>query len=284
MSYNLVDPTTGDLTRVAGSIDTSIIPSNASASNKLVTHQVPYELFTLNNNSGSQKWYKLGKYEEGNYTARLDFVSARVDGEMFESSVRICGTGTDANYVSWIGEKGCEISTITVKVDSARNLYIKMNSYSAVEIRVYGTFTLDIVEQSSEPSGVQIVLNKLATESDLNSKGVFKGHIEPNKKLTINMDPYSEVYGYVQVQGAASIPFRLHNAAMNATPRVFLKESVTINEETVYVDKPFGTTVTIGSVTITNINDITWTITNTSNETESYWVGGGANSVTLSDV
>lgn len=37
MSYNLVDPTTGDLTRVAGNIDTSIIPSDASASNKLAT-------------------------------------------------------------------------------------------------------------------------------------------------------------------------------------------------------------------------------------------------------
>ena len=37
MSYNLVDPTTGDLTRVAGGMDTSIIPSDASASNKLAT-------------------------------------------------------------------------------------------------------------------------------------------------------------------------------------------------------------------------------------------------------
>lgn len=37
MSYNLVDPTTGDLTQVAGGIDTFIIPSDASASNKLVT-------------------------------------------------------------------------------------------------------------------------------------------------------------------------------------------------------------------------------------------------------
>lgn len=283
MSYNLVDPTTGDLTRVAGSIDTSIIPSNASASNKLVTHQVPYELFTLNNNSGSQKWYKLGKYEEGNYTARLDFVSARVDGQMFESSVRLSGIGNDNNYVSWIGEKGCEISTITVKADSARNLYIKMNSYSAVEIRVYGTFTLDIVEQSSEPSGVQIVLNTLITVRDLNSKGVFKGYIEPNKKLTINMDYYSEVYGYVQVKGSASVPFRLHNAAYNATPSVFLKKSVTINEETVYVEKSFGATATMGSITITYTNEGVWTITNASTETESYWVGGGVNSVSLSD-
>lgn len=37
MSYNLVDPTTGDLTRVAGNLDSAIIPANASASNKLVT-------------------------------------------------------------------------------------------------------------------------------------------------------------------------------------------------------------------------------------------------------
>lgn len=36
MSYNLVDPSTGDLTQVAGGINTAIIPSNASASNKLV--------------------------------------------------------------------------------------------------------------------------------------------------------------------------------------------------------------------------------------------------------
>ena len=146
-----------------------IIPSDASASNKLVTHQTPYESFTLNNNSGSQKWYKLGTYMSGNNTARLDFVSARVDGQMFESSVRISGIGTNTNYVSWIGEKGCEISTIDIKVDTNRNLYVKMNSYSAVEIRVYGVFTLDIVEQSSEPSGTQIAIEKLVTESDINT-------------------------------------------------------------------------------------------------------------------
>lgn len=37
MSYNLVDPTTGDLTKVAGNIRQDIIPADASASNKLAT-------------------------------------------------------------------------------------------------------------------------------------------------------------------------------------------------------------------------------------------------------
>ena len=40
MSYNLVDPVTGELTQVAGGIDTSIIPSDASASNKLATESM----------------------------------------------------------------------------------------------------------------------------------------------------------------------------------------------------------------------------------------------------
>ena len=151
----------------SGKVSTDLVPSDASANNKLVAHQTPYNSFTLNNNSGLQKWYKLGTYMSGNNTARLDFVSARVDGQMFESSVRISGVGTNSNYVSWIGENGCEISTIEIKVDTNRNLYVKMNSYSAVEIRVYGVFTLDIAEQSSEPSGIQIVIEKLVTKKDL---------------------------------------------------------------------------------------------------------------------
>ena len=37
MSYNLVNPTTGALTKVSGNISSNIIPVNASANNKLVT-------------------------------------------------------------------------------------------------------------------------------------------------------------------------------------------------------------------------------------------------------
>lgn len=145
-----------------------VIPASATSDFKLLSMCTPYNSFTLNNNSGSQKWYKLGNYGSGHYPARLDFVSARVDGQMFESSIRISGDGSDNNYVSWVGEKGCEISTISVKVDSSRNIYAKMNSYSAVEIRVYGTFTLSITEPNSEPSGTGVGLQKLVTESDLN--------------------------------------------------------------------------------------------------------------------
>ena len=126
----------------------------------------------------------------GNNTARLDFVSARVDGQMFESSVRMSGNGTNANYVSWIGEKGCEISTIAIQVDTNRNLYVKMNSYSAVEIRVYGTFALNITELDSEPSGADITLQKLVTKSDINISNVFD---DTNQTIDVTA---LEQYGY----------------------------------------------------------------------------------------
>lgn len=71
MSYNLVDPTTGDLTRVAGGIDTSIIPSDASASNKLATTNSTLKIIQL---SGSVDCNTLT--ELGLYTASAGAVSA----------------------------------------------------------------------------------------------------------------------------------------------------------------------------------------------------------------
>ena len=71
MSYNLVDPTTGDLTRVAGGIDTSIIPSDASASNKLATTDSTLKTTQL---SGSVDCNTLT--ETGLYTASAGAVSS----------------------------------------------------------------------------------------------------------------------------------------------------------------------------------------------------------------
>ena len=71
MSYNLVDPTTGDLTLVAGGIDTSIIPSDASASNKLATTDSTLKTIQL---SGSVDCNTLT--EPGLYTASAGAVSA----------------------------------------------------------------------------------------------------------------------------------------------------------------------------------------------------------------
>lgn len=69
MSYNLVDPVTGELTQVAGGIDTSIIPSDASASNKLATTDSTLKTIQL---SGSVDCNTLT--EPGLYIARAGAV------------------------------------------------------------------------------------------------------------------------------------------------------------------------------------------------------------------
>lgn len=64
MSYNLVDPTTGDLIQVAGNIRQDIIPADASASNKLATTDSTLRTIQL---SGSVDCNTLT--EPGLYTA-----------------------------------------------------------------------------------------------------------------------------------------------------------------------------------------------------------------------
>lgn len=102
MSYNLVDPTTGDLTQVAGSIDTSIIPSDASASNKLATTDSTLKTIQL---SGSVDCNTLT--EPGLYTASSGAVisitntpsnigsAVQLDGGF---SILVTKTNTDSVY------------------------------------------------------------------------------------------------------------------------------------------------------------------------------------------
>lgn len=153
-----------------GNIDEikAVIPSDASASNKLVAQYTPRSEYSINNSSSNDTWYKVGRYTGGNRSSRLDLISDRVDGQTFESSIRISGAGTNANYVSWIGEDGCENSVNAVQIDSSYNLYIKLMSYSAVRIIAYGNFeSFDYEALQSSPSGSNIPLQKLVTESDI---------------------------------------------------------------------------------------------------------------------
>ena len=71
MSYNLVDPVTGELTQVAGNIRQDIIPADASTSNKLATVDSTLKTIQL---SGSVDCNTLT--EPGLYIARAGAVSA----------------------------------------------------------------------------------------------------------------------------------------------------------------------------------------------------------------
>ena len=285
MSYNLVDPTTGDLTLVAGrnaiddgSVSETSVWSSQKTSSKIAEKVGKTDIaITIDGKSTDTQvpsakavWNK-SKNKIQRLLDGVDIIvyADSISNEMVTDTVRIMNA-TNSPY-----------GVDNVNNDFYYTIY-NINDDKYKRILAYNIRKNDMY-MIIKNNNIWGTWQQLATESDLNSKGVFKGYIEPNKKLTINMEPYGEVYGYVQVKGSASTPFRLHNAALNATPIVFLKRSVTINEENVYVEESFRTTASIGSVTIANTNGV-WTITNTSTETESYWVGGGVNSVSLSDV
>lgn len=288
MSYNLVDPTTGDLTRVAGNsniVDTAIETTSTWSSQK----------------TSSKIAEKVGKTDiattiDGKSTD-TQVPSAKAVWNKSKNKIQQLLDGID--IIVYADSISHEMVTDTVRIMNATNSPYGVDNvnndfyytiYNIIDNKYKRILAYDIRKNDMymiiKNDNIWGTWQKLATENDLNSKGVFKGYLEPNKKLTIDMHPYSEVYGYVQVQGSASVPFRLHNAAQNASPSVFLKKSVTLNEETVYVEQSFGVTASLvgaGNVTIANTNGV-WIITNASTETESYWVGGGVNSVTLSDV
>lgn len=305
MSYNLVDPTTGDLTRVAGIAGSSIPVGTLiqQYKKKPISGYLYCDGSTFDQNVYPALYTYLGTNvlpdyrecvmvgAEQNTTDTIathdvytegEFKDDQLQGHRHEVSLAYSSTAAESSGAPVALYKENQSPLTSGHTGAVGTIYrsgeTTHGKQKAVYVYIKATSGIDTSIIPSDASAS----NKLVTESDLNSKGVFKGYIEPNKKLTISMDPYSEVYGYVQVEGSASIPFRLHNAALNATPAVFLKKSVTINEENVYVDKPFGTTVSIGPVTIANTNGV-WTITNASTETESYWVGGGVNSVSLGD-
>ena len=284
MSYNLVDPVTGDLTRVAGrnaiddgSVSETSVWSSQKTSSKIAEKVGKTDIATTIDGKSTDTQVPSAKAVWNKSKNKIQQLLDGVDIIVYADSI---SHETVTDTVRIMNATNSPYGVDNVNNDFYYTIY-NINDDKYKRILAYNIRKNDMY-MIIKNHNIWGTWQQLATESDLNSKGVFKGYIKPNKKLTINMEPYGEVYGYVQVKGSASAPFRLHNAVLNATPTVFLKRSVTINEENVYVDKSFGTTASIGSVTIANTNDV-WTITNTSTETKSYWVGGGVNSVSLSD-
>ena len=128
MSYNLVDPTTGDLTRVAGGIDTSIIPSDASASNKLATMDkvvqcvenknpdaktVTFELNSASWNCGAiyGNTNNGGNFKYDYYVTASHIELVKQDGYGPQGSITASLSGTTLTLTS---DKNSTIKTVTI--------------------------------------------------------------------------------------------------------------------------------------------------------------------------
>lgn len=213
MSYNLVDPVTGDLTQVAGGIDTSIIPSDASASNKLATADnlttTPLGDYQLQVGGDAYIWFDLGTSTSiSNSQAFLfyEITCGRVDGGQSKILVSCNGTMADLNYIKAVNLNDVETSAVEqLKLDSNKHLWLGMTSYCYAHVKVCGRWTGMGSKTTTEPTGIIVPIYKLATTDGLPTSGVGTGInkqdiVSGDANTTINIPAYHFCSGLMHLQ------------------------------------------------------------------------------------
>ena len=144
MSYNLVNPTTGALTRVSGNITSNIIPANASSSNKLVT--------------------KSDIVIKHNYSM-TGTASLEDDIKTFVTALIALGANTYAGYFNRSGNLGTAGNySITVYAEAGSSTFA--SGYIALGAGAMGKTQYIVSYYKPSGSPEEWTIKKLVTESD----------------------------------------------------------------------------------------------------------------------
>jgi hypothetical protein len=144
MSYNLVNPTTGALTRVSGNITSNIIPANASSSNKLVA--------------------KSDIIIKHNYSM-VGTASLEDDIKTFVTALIALGTNTYAGYFNRSGNLGSAGNyCITVYAEEGTSTFA--TGYIVFGAGAMGKVQYEVSYYKPVGSSVEWNIKKLVTESD----------------------------------------------------------------------------------------------------------------------
>ena len=128
MSYNLVNPTTGALTKVSGNISSNIIPSNASANNKLVTDSDTTKVIQL---SGVVDLDSLSDYAR--YMGKAQIVTS-LSGTTGLSSDFISNILNGGFVVDYINTSNTNTENFGVQVlygYNSNSIYLRTKTYSS---------------------------------------------------------------------------------------------------------------------------------------------------------
>jgi hypothetical protein len=148
MSYNLVNPTTGALTRVSGNISSNIIPSNASASNKLVA--------------------KSDTAIKHNYSM-VGTASLEDDIKTFVTALIALGTNTYVGFFNRSGNLGTAGNySITVYAEEGTSTFA--SGYIVLGAGAMGKAQYEVSYYKPTGSSVEWTIKKLITESENNFK------------------------------------------------------------------------------------------------------------------
>jgi hypothetical protein len=145
MSYNLVNPTTGALTRVSGNISSNIIPSNASASNKLVA--------------------KSDTAIKHNYSM-VGTASLEDDIKTFVTALIALGTNTYVGFFNRSGNLGSAGNyCITVYAEEGTSTFA--SGYIVLGAGAMGKAQYEMSYYKPTGSSVEWKIEKLVTKSDI---------------------------------------------------------------------------------------------------------------------
>lgn len=98
----------------------------------------------------------------------LEIEYGRIDGQMDKYLISIGGKGTDNNYIKVVRLVGIG-SVPTITVDNNKHIWMSMDTYVYAHITAYGKFTIVGTVSRTAPTGIAITVQKLVTESDLNT-------------------------------------------------------------------------------------------------------------------
>lgn len=160
----------------------AIVPSDASASNKLVAKDnltnLTLDNYQLQVGGDNYAWFDLGTSTSTTNSQAFLFYEityGRIDGGQSKILVSCSGTMVDANYIKIVNLNNTQTSALErFKLDSNKHLWLGMQSYCYARVKVCGRWAGMGSKTTVEPTGMTLPIQNLVAESELPKTNMFK--------------------------------------------------------------------------------------------------------------
>ena len=173
-----------------------LIPSGASASNKLVTESesdlltIPISKFQIGS-GGAVGYADLGATTTTTSQAFswLEVEYGRVDGFIDKYFITVAGSSSDLNYIKVVRLTNYG-QTPTITLDANKHIWMSMDTYVYIRVKAYGNFSISGTLSRTAPTGTTVPINRLVTESDISEVAGYIGQYDMSggHSLTMRMD------------------------------------------------------------------------------------------------
>lgn len=183
----------GHFTQVTvGGTLSDIVPSDASASNKLVTQSetelvtIPLSKFQVSS-GGAVGYADLGATNSqiSQAFSWLEVEYGRVDGFPDKYFISIAGSSSNLNYIRVVRLAGIG-QTPAITLDADKHIWMSMDTYVYIRVRAYGNFILSGTLSRTAPTGTAVPIDSIVKQSDLTSP--VHGSVAPTGATEVTVD------------------------------------------------------------------------------------------------